>query len=43
MEGLMELVTEICIYAFNVGFVFALGAKIVRFFIDTATGRRARL
>lgn len=43
MEGLMSLVTTVCIYGFNVGFAFALGAKIVRFFIDSATGKRARL
>ena len=25
MEGLIGIVTEVCLYAFNVGFVFSMG------------------
>lgn len=43
MEGLIGIVTEVCLYAFNVGFVFSMGGYIVRFLLDAAMGRVNRL
>lgn len=43
MEGLIELATEIFLYAFNVGFVFAMGAHIVKTILNAAMGKYLRL
>ena len=43
MDGLMDLAVMIFTYAFNVGFVFAMGALIVKTIIRAATGKASRL